>query len=78
MRFVVVLEPDQEVGGFNVAVPALPGCFTQGDTVDECLSRAQDAIATYISGETRESLQAAGVDPDLIIDVVDVEVAIPA
>jgi antitoxin HicB len=73
MRFVVVLEPDHDVGGFNVVVPALPGCFTQGETVEECLSRAQDAIATYLEGETRESLRAAGVDPDLIVDMVEAE-----
>jgi antitoxin HicB len=73
MRFVVLLEPDHDVGGFNVVVPALPGCFTQGETVEECLSRAQDAIATYLEGETRESLRAAGVDPDLIVDMVEVQ-----
>lgn len=77
MRFVVVLEPDHEVGGFTVVVPALPGCFTQGDTVEECLARAQDAIATYLEGETPESLRAAGVDPDLIVEVVDVETPLP-
>jgi predicted RNase H-like HicB family nuclease len=73
MRFVVVLKPDHEVGGFNVVVPALTGCFTQGETVEECLSRAQDAIATYLEGETRESLRTAGVDPDLIVGMVEVE-----
>jgi antitoxin HicB len=77
MRFVVVLEPDHEVGGYNVVVPALPGCFTQGDTIDECLARAQDAISTYLEGETPESLRAAGVEPELIVDVVEVEMPLP-
>ena len=78
MRFVVVLEPDEEVGGYNVSVPTLPGCFTQGETVAECLDRARDAIFTYLDGETAESLRAAGVDSRVIVDVVDVETAIPA
>ena len=71
MRFIVVIEPDHEVGGFNVVVPALPGCFTQGVSIGQCLVRAQDAIATYLEGESAESLRAAGVDPDLVIDMAE-------
>lgn len=78
MRFVVTLEKDVEVGGYNVSVPALPGCFTQGETVEESLERVKDAIGTYLDGETAESLRAAGVDPDLIVSVVDVETALIA
>ena len=32
-----------------VSVPALPGCFTQGDTVTQVLERAQEAIAGYLA-----------------------------
>lgn len=39
----------EEDGGFSVSVPALPGCFTQGDTLDEAISMAKDAISLYIS-----------------------------
>ncbi|MGH2559795.1 MAG: type II toxin-antitoxin system HicB family antitoxin [Thermomicrobiales bacterium] len=77
MRFVVVLEPDEEVGGFNVTVPALPGCFTQGETVDQSLDRAKDAIAAYLEGETADSLRAAGVDPSILVEVVEVEAPLP-
>jgi antitoxin HicB len=73
MRFVVVLEPDPDVGGYNVTVPALPGCFTQGETVAESLDRAKDAIATYLEGETIESLSAAGVEPSVLVEVVEVD-----
>jgi predicted RNase H-like HicB family nuclease len=47
----VVLEwddEDPENTGWAVTVPALPGCFTQGDTVAEALERAQEAIAGYL------------------------------
>lgn len=71
MRFVVVLQPDEEVGGYNVSVPALPGCFAQGETVEEGLDRAKDAIVAYLDGETPESLRAAGVDPRVIVDALD-------
>lgn len=35
----------EEDGGFSVSVPALPGCFTQGDTLDEAISMAKEAIS---------------------------------
>ena len=34
MRFTVVLTPDEEEGGFTVECPAIPGCISEGDTVD--------------------------------------------
>jgi predicted RNase H-like HicB family nuclease len=40
----VVLELGHEVGGINVVAPALPGYVTEGDTVEQCLIRAQNAI----------------------------------
>lgn len=35
-------------GGFTVSVPALPGCITYGDDVDEALMMAKEAIELYI------------------------------
>jgi predicted RNase H-like HicB family nuclease len=46
--FSVVLEPDEEAGGFVVHVPALPGCHTEGDTREEAIAMAQDAVAGYV------------------------------
>lgn len=46
--YTVVLEPDDEAGGFSVHVPALPGCHTEGDTRDAAIAMAQDAINAYI------------------------------
>ncbi|MBN1659393.1 MAG: type II toxin-antitoxin system HicB family antitoxin [Anaerolineae bacterium] len=42
--FKVLLEPDEEAGGYVVTCPALPGCYTQGDTVDEALENIKEAI----------------------------------
>ncbi len=54
-KYTIILEPDTEEGGYTVTVPALPGCITQGDTIEQCIERAQEAIAGYI-----ESLIADG------------------
>ena len=47
MRFKVVLEPGDE-GGFTVYVPSLPGCISEGETVDEALKNVQEAIELYL------------------------------
>ncbi len=43
LDFKVFLEPD-ETGGYVVRCPALPGCYSQGDTVDEALANIKEAI----------------------------------
>ncbi len=49
-RYTILLDPDDEEGGYTVTVPALPGIVTQGETVDECVERAREAIALHIEG----------------------------
>jgi antitoxin HicB len=47
--YTIVVEPEESVGYF-VTVPALPGCFTQGRTLEECQARAAEAIEVHIAG----------------------------
>ncbi|MHB8159236.1 MAG: MerR family transcriptional regulator [Thermoleophilia bacterium] len=44
----VVLHPDLEDGGFWVECPALPGCASQGDSVEESLEMIKDAIEGHL------------------------------
>lgn len=48
--FAVVLEKDPE-GGFIASVPALPGCFSQGETLAETRRNVKEAILLYLSGD---------------------------
>ncbi len=50
----VILIPD-ETGGYVVEVPSLPGCYSQGETVEEALVNIREAIDLHI-----ESLLANG------------------
>ena len=45
--YTIKLEPAEE-GGYIVTVPALPGCVTQGETKEEALTMARDAIHVYL------------------------------
>lgn len=49
-RYTILLDPDDEEGGYRVTVPALSGVVTHGETVDECRERAREAIALHIEG----------------------------
>lgn len=65
MKYKVVLHPSEE--GFAVSCPALPGCWSQGETADEAVENIQDAIQEYLAaadelvteGEVREVEVAA-------------------
>ncbi len=46
--FSVVLEP-QEEGGFTVLVPALPEVVTEGDSEEEALANAEEAIRAILA-----------------------------
>lgn len=72
-QYLVVLEPD-ESGGYLAEIPALPGCVTHGDTVDEALANARDAITLFLRGENADSLARAGARNDLIFATVAVPV----
>ena len=47
MKLQVILEPSDE-GGYTIYVPALPGCISEGDNVDEALENIQEAIELYL------------------------------
>jgi predicted RNase H-like HicB family nuclease len=47
MKLQVVLEPSDE-GGYTVYVPALPGCISEGENVDEALENIKEAIELYL------------------------------
>ena len=46
-RFTVILEKEDE-GGYHVFCPALPGCHTQSETLEEGIENIREAIQVYI------------------------------
>jgi predicted RNase H-like HicB family nuclease len=49
MRTYSVVLHEADEGGYWVEVPALPGCASQGETVEETLENVKDAIELYVS-----------------------------
>lgn len=46
-QFEAIFTP-QEEGGFTVEVPDLPGCISEGDTLEEAEKNIQEAVALYL------------------------------
>ncbi len=73
MKFKVILEKEED-GGYSVTVPALEGCYTQGDTFEEAIENAKEAIEGFIE-TLKAHNQPIPVDEELIF--TDVSVTIP-
>ena len=58
MRYLVVIHRSKY--GYDIHVPALPGCHSQGETQKEALENIKDAILTYLEME-KEELKGAMV-----------------
>lgn len=49
--FAIEVHPaEEDERGFWVSVPALPGCFSRGETYDEAVRNSREAIECYLEG----------------------------
>ena len=76
VTYTIVLDPDIEDGGYTVTVPFLPGCVTQGETLEQCIELAREAIAGHIAAlqETGQPVPEEIVRPQ----VITLDVAVPS
>lgn len=67
MEYTIIVHPD-ETEGYWTEVPVLPGCGSQGETIEEAVEMTKDAIEGYL-----ESLRAHGEplpqDESLVVKV---------
>ena len=48
MYYPIAIEPGNASQAFGVVVPDLPGCFSAGDTLDEAMENAKEAVALWV------------------------------
>ena len=63
-----------EEGGFWAEVPALPGCYSQGETIEETMENAKEAIEAHILA-LKEEGEKIPTEEEFVIGRVKVEVA---
>jgi predicted RNase H-like HicB family nuclease len=64
---IKVVVHEAEEGGFWAEVPAIPGCATQGDTLDELMSNVHEAVKGCLSVEVEEPMRT---DRDQVLEIV--------
>jgi predicted RNase H-like HicB family nuclease len=72
MDYTILIHQADE-GGFWSEVPALPRCYSQGETIDETLRNTKEAVEAYLLTQ-KEDLVAAPIEESLFIGRVQVEV----
>ena len=63
MNYVIAIEPGDEKHAFGVAVPDLPGCFSAGDTLDEAITNAREAIELWLETVIDDGLPVPAPEP---------------
>lgn len=71
MRFKVILEEDEDIGGYVVSCPALSGCHSQGDTKEEALENIKEAIQGCLESLSEDVVKEAFSRPSSkVVEVV--------
>jgi predicted RNase H-like HicB family nuclease len=66
MTFKVLFEPSDE-GGYTVTVPALPGCISEGDSLDEARRNIREAIALYLEPADEAVIPPGGLVEEIAL-----------
>ena len=69
MKFTVVLSPEAD-GGYSVVCPALPGCVSQGDSLDEALDNVREAILLCLDVCKEDGQPLPAETPKLVAEEV--------
>lgn len=74
MRYTVVMFSEPEDGGYSVFVPAIPGCVTQGETVEEALAMAGEAARLLLTVMAEDGEELPTETPGTVFGSVEVTV----
>jgi len=74
LRFKVILELNEEDGGYTVTVPALPGCITEGNTLEDAIKNVREAIIGYLEVLKMKGEHFPIKEPPIFIGEVEVSV----
>lgn len=69
-EYTIIIHPAEE-GGYWVEVLTLPGCFSQGKSIEEAMKNVKEAIELHIEGLMEEH-ESIPIENDLIIGRIQV------
>lgn len=74
LKYTAIFEPADE-GGYVVYVPALPGCVTEGDTLEEAMAMIKDAITGYIKSLNKHHEPIPEEKGPSLVSVIDIPIS---
>ena len=69
VKYTVILEPADE-GGYVVSCPALPGCISQGESLEETLENIKEAILLVIEVLQEENEPIPNETPEIVTEEI--------
>ena len=70
MEYTVIMHPAEE-GGYWAEIPALPGCYSQGETLEEVIQNVKEAVESHVDALKQDN-QVVPVERGLMIGKVEV------
>lgn len=58
MKLKVLLQPEAD-GGFSASIPAMPGCHSQGENLDETIANIREAAELWIEVQVERATREA-------------------
>jgi predicted RNase H-like HicB family nuclease len=56
VQLTAIVRPEPDVGGYSASIPALPGCHTQGETLDEVRANLREAAEGWLAVAHEDAL----------------------
>ena len=57
-----IIRPEHEAGGFSASIPALPGCHTQGETLEEVRANLREAAEGWLAVAHDDALAREAIE----------------
>jgi predicted RNase H-like HicB family nuclease len=77
MKYLVILTPDTEDGGYTAECPVIPGCISEGETVEQALANIKEAIEGCLESLAARNEPLPG-DNSVIVATVEADTPQPA
>ncbi len=68
-KFTVILEPEED-GSYSIHCPALPGCSSQGNSIEEALENVSEAIIGVLKVRQKERLPIPRETPKMVTEEI--------
>jgi predicted RNase H-like HicB family nuclease len=69
MKFTVILSPEAD-GGYSVVCPAVPGCASQGESLEEALANVREAILLCLDVRKEDDQPTPRETPELVAEEI--------